>query len=434
MSPHEAEQSTPDQTPSKPSAAWTWGVWLAFLGLILFQPNYQWTDGTRSAPYGSDFLQDWIGGWMVLHGDAANLYNWAHSAALQKDASVVGYERTDDGYYPMVYPPYWYIVASPFAAIPLRWAAVAWLAFVCGVWFFSLRWVARTDTRMGRTLERSPQLALLTIPLLVSLAMGQKSLLIVAALLVAVVLLERRQFVRAGVVIGLLAFKPHFVVLLGLPLALRFGWRFVGGLSLAGVGWAALTAAVDISLFTTYTGVVLDSMSSGYSSHLGYELNESHNWNAFWTLLCGTGTAASLVTRVFSVATVVCTAWIAWRRRGELLTVGEWLVVIVGLILASPHLYTYDLSILLVNAWLCLGLLDEQRERQIGFGVLTWLALSVGSTLVAGDAIPVQWTVAILAGVYLNGLALTLGPLPKAWRLKLGGPAEMEPNIRRFGV
>lgn len=375
---------------------WTWAIWLIFAAMLAFQPNYAWIEGSRTAPYGSDFVQEWIGAKIILSEQPLRLYDWDHATRLQHDPDVVGYHRGGDGYYPMVYPPYWYIACAPFALIPLKYAAPIWLGLMTAVWFFGLRWAIRSDGRLGRAISRAPQLALISGPILLSYGLGQKSVFLVMIVLATAVFLEQGKIRRAGLICALLAFKPHLLILLGVPLTLRFGLRFLTGCLATSLGLVLLTYAINGALLGEFLHVALESVTGDYSSHAGYRLDDAHNWAGLWARMVGLGSTAKLLTSTASIATFAAMCVVAVRRLGKTPNVAEWGVFTCGLVLASPHFYGYDLAILLVPAYFLIREFDETPSQAIGVGAGLWYAITVLPHLSKGDAVPVQWSATIV--------------------------------------
>lgn len=377
--------------------------------MLAFQPNYAWNDGFRAAPYGSDFLQEWIGGRIVLNGETSRLYDWDYATSLQHDVNVVGYHRGGDGYYPMVYPPYWYIACAPLAAIPLKWAAPIWLGLITAVWFFGIRWLMRSDDRLGRAIARAPQLAVIVGPILLCYGLGQKAGLVTMLLLVSAVLLEKRKIRTAGLIFGLLAFKPHFALLLGIPLALRFGLPFITGAATTLLGCIALVYAVDAQMLGDFIAVAMQSALGDYTSHAGYRLDDAHNWAGFWNRLIGVGESAHSLATIWSLATVGAMVIVALRRIGRPITTAEWSVFICGLVLASPHFYGYDLAVLLLPIYWLLRDLDSRPQLAIGCGAILWYGLTSLPHLAKGTVVPIQWSALVVAIGFCASLAMCCG-------------------------
>ncbi len=115
------------------NVAATFGVPLAIVMLILcVSPNFDATNKIRIAPLGSDFLQDWVGAYIVSSPDRAQLYDPDHSKLIQHDPSVVGFQWPRESYYPMVYPPFFYAALTPLASLPYWIAIWFWMFLLAG--------------------------------------------------------------------------------------------------------------------------------------------------------------------------------------------------------------------------------------------------------------------------------------------------------------
>ena len=110
-----------------------------FFSYLFFAPNYDWSEQSSDTPYGADFLQEWVGARMVLSGNVSQLYDVDMFRAWQHDPSIVGFEWSSDQYFPPVYPPPHYVLFSPLACIPYRWAALVWLASLIVAAFWSAK-------------------------------------------------------------------------------------------------------------------------------------------------------------------------------------------------------------------------------------------------------------------------------------------------------
>lgn len=167
------------------------------------------------------------------------------------------------------------------------------------------------------------------------------SLLLLSLALVALV--RDRRFL-AGVVIGLMVFKPQLGVVIGLVVILAGEWRIVAG---AVLGAAAELAGAWLvggsNVMRQYVGVLVTLARD--PSLVQIYPGEVHSLRGFVHLL----TASPLVLSVASILAVVAAVWIglhAWKS-GMPVTM-KWGVLVVLTVLASPHLLTYDLILLTI--------------------------------------------------------------------------------------
>ena len=92
-------------------------------------PNFiRYEGGLQTSPYAGDFLHEWVGGYIVRAGDRSRLYDLSYARALQHDPDLVGFEFREDRFLPMVYPPAYYLLVSPFSRLPFAAAAWVWAA------------------------------------------------------------------------------------------------------------------------------------------------------------------------------------------------------------------------------------------------------------------------------------------------------------------
>jgi hypothetical protein len=167
------------------------------------------------------------------------------------------------------------------------------------------------------------------------------SLLLLSLALVALV--RDRRFL-AGVVIGLMVFKPQLGVVIALVMILAGEWRLVSGALLAASAELAGAWLVGGSnVMRQYIGVLVTLARD--PSLVQIYPGEVHSLRGFVHLL----TASPLVLSVASILAVVAAVWIGLRtwKSGAPVTM-KWGVLVVLTVLASPHLLTYDLMLLTI--------------------------------------------------------------------------------------
>jgi Glycosyltransferase family 87 len=344
----------------------------------------------RHEPLGRDFLVFWLASTDIWNGEIAKVFDpWQFSKALH---AILGGPLA---FTPFPYPPLavWFI--APLAALPYAVAWPAWLIATFAAFAAALR---RCFATRGRWL-----LVLLTAPAsLVNIADGQNGFLSAALLCGGLLSLERRP-VLAGVLIGLLTFKPQLGLLL--PFVL-----------LAGGHYRTFVAAVVTTLFLFVGSVVL----LGWLPWSLY-FAEGLPWQR---LLLETGdgpfkvmvpsfmmTARILelplwfgysVQAVVGIAVLVACCW-AIRQTAPLQQ--RIAVILAGAVLAPPYCFNYDLTVLVaaqVLAWP--GYRAVSRNDRIVFALAWLLPVFMVEAAVAG--IPVA-PIVLLAQflVLLRGVA-----------------------------
>lgn len=197
---------------------------------------------------GNDFRTFYTAGYMVRTGDARDLYDAELQFRLQNQLAAPLKSAL-----PYIHPPYEAYLDAPFSLLSYRNAYYAFLAFnlvLLGAAFWLLR------PRMNNLAAIFPWLpAAIFIafpPITIALLQGQDSILLLAILVGAGVLLDRDRPFASGAVLALGLFRFQVVLPIALLFLLWRRWRFVAGftlssailclVSLAMVGWAGAKA------------------------------------------------------------------------------------------------------------------------------------------------------------------------------------------------
>ena len=350
--------------------------------VLTLSPNFS-ASGTnalqvevREHPLGGDLLQEYVGG-HLWNSNRTMLYDWDHSKVIQHDESIVGFAWQESGYFPMVYPPFHYQFASLSAGLEYRNFIVVWM-FVGAIALSIAAFVFLSGFRDLRINSGGWLfVAMLFTPLLVSINTGQKSAILLAILTVTFILLHRERPLTAGLVFGLIAFKPYLAVLIGLVMLCKKQYRFVAGSfitlsALIGVSWIAAPTS-----WGEYIQVCFGF--SEYISISGYQLEQSHSlWGAMQLLL---GDHAPVLVKPLACVAAIGVLTLLGRIMTGPIELSssrfafQFAACVIATVLISPHFYTYDLTILLLPLAIC-GL-SESVTHRINRRVLYWICISV---------------------------------------------------------
>ena len=351
---------------------------VVFLGAaIVLSPNFGANFDPARGPFGGDFLQEWIGGHLVLTGRADRLYDLSEVRRLQHDPELVGYEWNEGRHLPMVYPPFYYALVSPLAVMPMKPAAIVWAALmvaalVAGV-FLLHQTAGGQATRMACFL---PLLAIYS-PLVENLTTNQKGSVVLLLFAGTYVLLRSGRPFAAGIVFGLVAFKPQLALVVALTMLVKRQWRFVAGGATAAATLLAVSLAVSDRACLDY--LEFSRRTADYLHTAGYDLAKSHSWYGFFHLLMQ-GQPDGLI-RIASGAMILATLVVlAVLLRGALRVESSGFPIqfsglVLATILVSPHLLTYDLTLLVLPAVLIAGQSLHWHDTQSS---RVFLALLVG--------------------------------------------------------
>ena len=304
-----------------------YAVYLAtsfFTGIWIIAPN----GGVES-----DFVNVWAAGRLALDGHAAAAYDWP-THKLMEEAAV---GHTFDGYFGWHYPPTFLFVAAGLALLPYGAAYALWAFGTFPAYLVAIRAI------IG---DRAGYLLAAAFPaVLANFVVGQNGFLTAALIGGALVLLERRP-ILAGVLLGLLTYKPHLGLLFPVALAAGGHWR------------AFLTAALVAALMAAASWLAFGGDAwQAFFGNIGHTsqafLSEGWaDWSKLQTAfgltrtLGGSEMLAWTVQAGVTLATAVAIA-VLWHSNTAYDIKAAALAA--GALLATPYLYTYDLVVLAVS-------------------------------------------------------------------------------------
>ena len=280
----------------------------------------------------TDFVNVWAAGRLVIEGHSAAAYDWPTHKAME----VAALGHPFDGYFGWHYPPTFLSVAAILALMPYAVAFVVWTFATFPAYLAAVR---------GIIGERSGYVLAAAFPaVLANFITGQNGFLSAALLGTTLLMLVERP-ILAGVLLGLLSYKPHLGLLFPIVLAASGHWRvfIVAG------GVAALMALLSWGAFGTETWTAFFG-SIGHTSQAFL----SDGWADFAKLQTAFGLVRTLGgseplawTVQAAVALSAAGAISAlWRSRADYEIKAAALGA--GAMLATPYLYTYDLVVLAV--------------------------------------------------------------------------------------
>lgn len=331
-------------------------------------------------PVGYDFITFWSAARLAVAGQPTAAFDPAAIAAVQHGA-VPG---MGDALFLWHYPPMFLLLVLPLGLLPYPAALAVFSGAVVALWAGLVR--ALFEDR------RAWLVAAATPAGLVNFVDGQNGFLTAGLAGFALALLDRRPRL-AGVLIGLLAIKPHLAALFPVALIAGRRWQTVASAALT----AIVFTGVGVAAFGTPTALAFlhDLPSVGdVVDRAGLPWGQMPSPYVLMLSLHAPVVAAALVQAVAALAAAIC-VWHAWRRDAAPFE-AQAAALLVGSLLVSPYLFTYDWTWLAVAlAYLAiLGLREGfgRFERDALFAV--WLAPLA--------LVPLFW----LTGVQLGCVAL----------------------------
>jgi Glycosyltransferase family 87 len=290
-------------------------------------------------PLGTDFSNVYAAGTYVLDGEPGAPFDPPRQFA--REQAIFG-QATE--FYGWHYPPFFLAVAAVLAAMPYWLALIVWQGVTLLLYLWAMRTiVAASSSPPGRGTEKMWLLLALAFPaVFINLGQAHNGFLTAALLGAALTQLDCRPVV-AGVLIGLLAYKPQFGLLVPLVLAVSGRWRvFASAAVTLAVMTLAVTFAFGADVWSAFlaTGkftrtVVLEQGGTGW-----YKIQSVFSWVRMW----GGGIALAYV--VQAAVTVTIAAALAWLWRSRAAYPLKAAALLIGTLLATPYSLDYDLMLL----------------------------------------------------------------------------------------
>ena len=307
-------------------------VAVPLLTAVLLVSGWPTGDGRHDragATFGHDLSQVWVAGGAALAGRAAEVYDIAlhHHRLIETfgpDAALFAWH----------YPPVYFGLAAALAVLPYAGAVLAWgvgsLVLIAG----TLRGILGS--------WRTVPVGLALPPVFECLGYGQNGLLTASLLGAGLALVEWRPF-AAGLLLGLLTYKPQLAVLVPLVMLVAGYWRVAAGsLACAILSIAASTAFPGSDAWVAFLRSLPETNKVIFEEAWG---GLTLNASAFGAvrILGGSVATAWTVQALVAIAAfgVVLRLWLSPcpppLRKGSL---------IAAIPLVSPYVPVYDLAVL----------------------------------------------------------------------------------------
>ena len=250
-----------------------------------------------------------------------------------------------------------------------------------------------------------PLLALAFPAVFINIGHGHNGFLTAALIASALVMLDRRPII-AGVLIGLLAYKPQFGLLIPLVLMVSGRWRTFFAAAVTVILLAlAVTLAFGVDVWTAFlasTGftrtVVLEQGGTGW-----YKIQSVFSWVRMWH---GSVPLAYAVQGAITLAVAGALAWL-WRQRVPFPLQAA--ALLIGTVLATPYSLDYDL--MLLAPAICFlavdGMMRGFAPWQKTLLAVLWIVPLVTRSVAEATLIPLAVPSMLIAFGYLLHRAMT---------------------------
>lgn len=287
-------------------------------------------------PLGTDFSDIYAAGMAALHGAAAAPFDILKQQKLEQ--AIFGATTPLYGWH---YPPFFLLVAAPLAKLPYVASLIVWQLATLALYLIAVRALLARAPDLAR--DKSWLLAALGFTaVFVNLTHGHNGFLTAALFGGALALLEPRP-VLAGVLFGLLAYKPQFGILIPLVLAATGRWRSFLAAAVTVAALAALTTVLfGIGVWPAFLAatrftreVVLEQGGTGF-----YKIQSVFAWVRLWggSVPAAYGAQATIFVIMAVFLVRIWRSALSFEIKGAALCIAS--------LLATPYSLDYDLMLL----------------------------------------------------------------------------------------
>jgi alpha-1,2-mannosyltransferase len=295
-------------------------------------------------PLGTDFSNVYAAGTYVLQGNPQAPFDPALQYA--REQAIFG---ADTPFYGWHYPPFFLFVAAALALLPYGLALAVWQIATFLLYLVSIRAIlAAMPIGTGRDGDNRaiPSVALLLAAafpaVFVNLSHGHNGFLSAALMGSALVTLDRRP-IGAGILFGLLIYKPQFGLMVPFVLAATNRWRtFTAAAASAGLLVLLATLAFGAQVWEAFAAstqftrvIVLEAGDPGW-----HKIQSTFSWVRMWG---GSIALAYMLQAAVSLAVGATLIWL-WRSAASFALKAS--ALCLSAMLASPYGYDYDMMIL----------------------------------------------------------------------------------------
>lgn len=392
---------------------WALVVLIASLaGLVYLLATSDGLNDFKGRPLGTDFSNVYAAGRYVLDGEPSAPFDYVRQKA--REQAIFG---PDTPFYGWHYPPFFLFVAAAMATMPFLIALFVWqgATLILNLWTMRAILGAAIAPPLGRVIQNNllwPLIALAFPAVFVNIGHGHNGFLSATLMGGGLVLLDRRPVV-AGILFGLLAYKPQFGLLLPLVLAVSGRWRtFAAAAATVVLLFVATTLAFGMEVWqaflnsTRFTRFVLEQGGPGW-----HKIQSVFGWVRMW----GGSIPLAYVTQGL-VTTALAAALIAlWRSEAAFPLKAAGLCI--AAMLATPYALDYD-SMLLAPAiafLFCNGLQRGFAPYEKSLLAMLWLVPLIARPVALHTLVPLAVPLMIIVFVFVLRRAVAGLSLSTRW-------------------
>ncbi len=327
-------------------------------GLVYILATASGLSDSTGRPIGTDFSNIYAAGTYVLEGEPAKPFDPVAQHA--REQAIFGAATPFYGWH---YPPFFLGLAGLLATMPYLVALAVWQGVTLVLYGLAIRAIIQAPswpglTRPSTSSSSGPQgvnaphkaghngiwllLALAYPAVFINLGHGHNGFLTAALFTGALLVLDSRP-IFSGILIGCLAYKPQFGVLIPLVLIVTGRWRtFFAAAATVALMALSVTAAFGTDVWRAFLDsgdftrkVVLEQGGTGW-----HKIQSVFSWARMW----GAGIPLAYAAQAVASTTAAAALVVIWRSRARFAVKAA--ALLIGSILATPYSLDYDLMLL----------------------------------------------------------------------------------------
>jgi Glycosyltransferase family 87 len=306
-------------------------------GIIYLLATSNGLNDFQGRPLGTDFSNTYVAGRYILEGKPEAPFD--PHLQFERAKEIFGEQTPMYGWH---YPPFFHFIAAPLAALPYLAAFAVWQGVTLLLYLLAMRAIARGGPRDDGPVDAYGTwlLALAFPAVFVNLGHGQNGFLTAALIGFALLWLDRRPII-AGILFGLLAYKPQYGLLIPLVLAVTGRWRTIcAAAATVALLIVAVTLAFGIETWRAFfaaAGFSREVLEHGGRWHM---IQSVYAWVRLW------GGSVALAYAVQGIVTLGVAAALAWLWRSPAAFPLKAAALCIGMLLATPYSIDYDMMLL----------------------------------------------------------------------------------------
>ena len=318
---------------------WTIALLIGFgAALIALAVTAHGVNDYSGRPLGTDFSDVYAAGVLADHGHAAAAFDPPQH--FKQEQALFGQKTQFYGWH---YPPFFLLIAAPLALLSYLPALIVWQISTLALFVLAMRLLLRTGPAPQILKDKTWLLVALAFPaVFVNLTHGHNGFLTVALLASALAVLDTRPLI-AGALLGLLAYKPQFGVMIPLVLAATGRWKTFASATVAVAALAAIVTAIfGMDVWPAFLAgthftreAVLEQGGAGF-----FKIQTVFAWVRMWG---GPVALAYIAQAVVSIGVAIATVAL-WRSNARMAQKGA--ALCIAMLLTTPYALDYDMMVL----------------------------------------------------------------------------------------